>query len=396
MAGAGAPVLAGLASGVSLVIILSIAALNNPVPPDMILIVDGKQYKAGIGSYGAVHLNGERFEVDIEPTDTLPLSTINASRMSEIQFISKRPIELTIEYAALGDGNEQFDLGRVYESIFLVPRDVPFGDYVLTTKADWNYQLISYAYYHHKITISSNLNIPSPDEVSDIELINRTRELEEVAAILTIYDEPLINVDRTEDFGVEYNISRTQLEGMPYDESKVCLSVKILMDSDGHPESLLDAGGSKWELGDEIQIEFLKGGGVCVFTLISLIPDNAAISETNELEETQAFLAKYPRAKVNAYRDAVIEITYSVSKSDITGEPWNYPEVPESAAILRMQVDKDLEIRELHFECTIQIGTTGSAGVYEITEDIVGYLQKAGHCWDDESLIPQYLRTDGT
>ncbi|MGH9878338.1 MAG: hypothetical protein ACRD5H_11940, partial [Nitrososphaerales archaeon] len=364
-------------------------SLNNPVPPDMKLVFNGTQYKAGLGSYYGTFLGGTPYSIEVEPSRVLPNASINASRGSEIRVSSRSIIEPHLQDAWMYDeaSRNRVDLEKINGTYFKIPEYAVQGEYILTVVAEWNdYQLISGASYHHKIRVSSLERVPSVDEISDVELINRTMDLEEVKALLTIYDEPLISVYRSEEFGVEYNISTTQFAGGPYDPNKRCQSTKVILDYDGYPEYITDSGGSRLELGDEGYIEFLERGGACVFTLINAIPDSLAISRTKELEEVQAFLAKYPSATVWTNRLVVIEVGYGITKSEVTGEPWNYVDVPQSGARLRLQVDKDLDIISVMLECIVQKGTSGSAGAYDITENIVGYLQKEEHCWDDSSL----------
>lgn len=389
MNGLAVPVIAGIAVGISFILFLALATFTKPIPPSMNIVVNGTRYSAGIGSFYGTLIGGIHYSTELEPFQNLPDATINASRGWEVQFVSASISQPDIAESWLFEVelNNRVDLEKLSHTRFKIPEDAIQGEYILNAEAYWGEnRAVSGASYHHKIRISSLERIPSVEEISDSELINRTMQLDEIKEIFAIHSSPRISVDRTEDFGVVYNISTSQLEGKPYDRSNVCLSIKIRLDSDGHPAFLLDYGGTRWELGDDRQLEFLESGGGCVFTLINAISDSAAIARTKELEEVKAFLAKYPSATIWTSRQAIIEVGYGISKSELTGIPWEYEGVPESSVSLRVQVDKDLEMIWLNLQCIVQKGTSGSADAYDITEDIVSYLEKEMHCWDDPLL----------
>jgi hypothetical protein len=384
-----APVIVGMAVGIIFIILIALAMYSSPIPPNMRIVVNGTQFNAGIGSIYGTLMNGNDYSVEVDPSQNLPEATINGSRGLDIHFIANsldKP-ELVESWIFDAVANNRIDLKKLNSTHFEIPEYALQGEYILTVAVNWGEdRLVSGASYHHKIRISSLERIPSPEEISDVELVNKTLGLDEVKVIFTVYPNPHVSVDRSQNFGVEYNISTSQIQGTPYDNSKVCLSIKIRMDSDGYPAFLLDNGGTRWELGDERQIEFLQNGGGCIFTLINAISDTVAIAKTKELEEVKSFLTKYPSATLGTNRQAIIEITYGITKAQVTGVPWTYEGVPESSVALRLQVNKDLDIIWLVLECTVQLGTSGSADVYEFTEDIVRYLQKDMHCWDDPSL----------
>jgi hypothetical protein len=227
--------------------------------------------------------------------------------------------------------------------------------------------------------------IPSESKISDTVLIDRTKELEEVKAILNIHNDPRIHVDRSEHFGVEYHISTTQLEGKPYDSDKDCLSTRVQLGYDGYPDSILDLKGTnRYELGDQNHIDFLKRGGECVFNLINTIPEGKVLNKTRAFEEVRAFLNRYPSATVTVQKLVNFEVSYGITRSEVTGEQWNKPGIPESAAILYMQLDRHLDLETIWLSCHINNGEY--ADVYDIRDKILDYLEKEDDCWDDDSL----------
>lgn len=125
----------------------------------MIIIVDGKQYKAGIGSYGGSLPFGRGYGADVDTSRTLPKDSIIAQRGSEIQFSS----DALFTSAAYAEGwtwmfdrksDSQYFLDKVSDTTFKVPSDVPDGDYVLSTRATWDgYGPVSVSHYVHNIRI---------------------------------------------------------------------------------------------------------------------------------------------------------------------------------------------------------------------------------------------------
>lgn len=216
--------------------------------------------------------------------------------------------------------------------------------------------------------------------------IARTKDLEEVKAILDIHSEPHISVERGENTSVVYEVSRTQLEGKPYDPNKNCLYLKVRTGYFGYPEDLWTES-SRYELGDEGIVEFLERGGGCVFTLINAIPEGAVMNKTKEFEEVIVFLERYPLATSWISKLINFEVAYRMTKSEVTGESWDKPGVPESAVFLYMQLDRHLELESMWISCHVNTGET--ADVYDIYEDLVNYLKQDGHCWDDDSLTVQ-------
>lgn len=153
------PVLAGLAIGIGFFGILSIATnYGNPVPPDMIILLEGKQHEAGIGSYGGRHLFGGGYGVDVDDSRTLPEDTFNATVGSKMQFIVPssftRPM-FSEQWVWILDvtSQNQYFLEKVDDSSFQIPSDVPTGDYVLSIRATYDNGIVSSAFHVHKIRI---------------------------------------------------------------------------------------------------------------------------------------------------------------------------------------------------------------------------------------------------
>lgn len=89
--------------------------------------------------------------------------------------------------------------------------------------------------------LSNNRNIPSYEEISDPELINRTKDLAEVKAFLAHYPDPDIYVDRVDHFAVGYSVTKCKIEGQPCVEHPPTIepyvALKVRLDDDGFPAS---------------------------------------------------------------------------------------------------------------------------------------------------------------
>lgn len=227
--------------------------------------------------------------------------------------------------------------------------------------------------------------IPSEGKISDKELIDRTMELAEVKAILTIHNEPQIYVNRIEILSVEYHVSTTQFEGKPYDPDNDCLFIKVRLANDGYPDHLVESNGKyRNELGDQDYIDFLEEGADCAPAMVAAIPDSVLLDKSREFEEVRAFFAKYPTAKYFIERGGGVEIVYEIRRSDISDEPWDRIERPQASAQLSLQLDSHLSLYQLYFVCSI--GSGPNMGSFEIRDNIVQYLQQEEDCWNDDSL----------
>jgi hypothetical protein len=137
-------------------IILPIALSGSmPRPPDMFLIVEGKRFKAGYGSYGG-SLWGGGFGADVDSSRTLPQAIINATNGSEIQFLSPwhlRPVLSNVNLHDQGFLN-RFSLEKVNDNTFKITDDVTKGDYFITVLAQYREGQVTSSYYNHKIRIS--------------------------------------------------------------------------------------------------------------------------------------------------------------------------------------------------------------------------------------------------
>lgn len=153
------PVLAGLAIGIGFFVILSIAPnYGNPIPPDLMILIEGTQYKAGVGSYGGRHPFGGGFGVDVDERRVLPDDTINATTGSKMQFLAPRSFTRPMfsegwVWILAEDFQEQYFLEKVVDASFQMPSEVPKGDYVLSVRATYDNGIVSSAFYVHKIRI---------------------------------------------------------------------------------------------------------------------------------------------------------------------------------------------------------------------------------------------------
>ena len=151
------PLIAGLAVGVGFMIVFSIAVNGlYPRPPDMFLIVEGKRFKAGYGSYGGIRWDGTHFGADVDWSRTLPEGTINATRGSEIQFLSPGHVRPVFSSAHLyGEGlHNLFMLEKVNDNTFRITDEVTKGDYIITVLVQYRDSMIASSSYIHKIRIS--------------------------------------------------------------------------------------------------------------------------------------------------------------------------------------------------------------------------------------------------
>jgi len=99
-------------------------------------------------------------------------------------------------------------------------------------------------------------HIPSEQEISDLTLIDRTKNLEEVKALLVNYPNASASVDRVEHFGVEYHVVRGS--DLPM--------LKVYLTDDGFPQStavVCGARGVLYAVGDAQQIATLRGAHLC-------------------------------------------------------------------------------------------------------------------------------------
>jgi len=100
-------------------------------------------------------------------------------------------------------------------------------------------------------------NVPGYDEISDQTLINRTKDLQEVKALIYNYPNGSIYVDRVEHFGVEYHLYKTSDWAM----------LKVYLNDDGFPTStMITCEGARHELhppGDLAQIARIGRGHLC-------------------------------------------------------------------------------------------------------------------------------------
>ena len=228
--------------------------------------------------------------------------------------------------------------------------------------------------------------VPSESKISDRELIDRTRDLEEVKAILKIYDSPYIHVNRSEAFfGVEYHISSTQFEGKPYDPEHDCLHKKIRFGYDGYPDYTLDANDrTRYPLGDRNILEGLEDqAGGCLAPLVKSVPDSVVHEKTNEFEEVKAFIAKYPSASISLTKEYSFVVSYRITRSEVTGELWNNPQVPEPSAGLQVEMDKDFDVILMYLSCNFENGSD-SVNSFQIYENIAKYLKNEKDCWNDD------------
>jgi len=83
--------------------------------------------------------------------------------------------------------------------------------------------------------------IQSRERDSDEVLINRTKDLPEVKAFLTKYQNPYVYVDRVDHFAVAYQVRKCDLEGngCNNDTSQVdpYIALKIRLNDNGYPQS---------------------------------------------------------------------------------------------------------------------------------------------------------------
>ncbi|HKU48753.1 MAG TPA: hypothetical protein VJP79_02275 [Nitrososphaera sp.] len=152
-----AAVITGVGVGVGFMVILSVAVTGaSPRPPDMFMIVDGKSFKAGYGSYGGIQWGGGGFGADVDSSRTLPQSILNATNGSEIQILSPGHTKPLLSQAWVYDQDRQnqFFLEKVSDNSFKITDDVTEGDYVITFLAQFREGMITSSYYHHKIRIS--------------------------------------------------------------------------------------------------------------------------------------------------------------------------------------------------------------------------------------------------
>jgi hypothetical protein len=81
----------------------------------------------------------------------------------------------------------------------------------------------------------------SPSDISDPELINRTKDLSEVKAFLTHYPNATTYVDPLDDFSVVYNIRECQVKNQRCIEYPSTLEryneLRVRLDSNGNPLS---------------------------------------------------------------------------------------------------------------------------------------------------------------
>jgi hypothetical protein len=85
--------------------------------------------------------------------------------------------------------------------------------------------------------INNNRDIPSSAEVSDGELVNRTKDLREVTAFLTKYPNPVIYVDRLDHFSVDYQVTEAEHTGRPYNGTSSVqpyTSLKVRLSDEGY------------------------------------------------------------------------------------------------------------------------------------------------------------------
>jgi hypothetical protein len=152
-----AAVITGLGAGVAFLVILSVAITgSSPRPPDMFVIVDGKRFKAGYGSYGGIQWGGGSFGADVDSSRTLPQPILNATNGSEIRFSSPGHLKPVLSQAWVYDRDRQnqFFLEKMNDNSFKITDDVTEGNYVITVLAQFREGMITSSSYHHKIRIS--------------------------------------------------------------------------------------------------------------------------------------------------------------------------------------------------------------------------------------------------
>ncbi|MGI0012994.1 MAG: hypothetical protein ACREBU_06080 [Nitrososphaera sp.] len=84
-------------------------------------------------------------------------------------------------------------------------------------------------------------HIPSYEEISDPELIDRTQDLPEVKAFLAHYPNSTVYVQRVDDFAVNYLVRECDVKSEPCDQSLVqgdrYNELKVRLDDNGYPTS---------------------------------------------------------------------------------------------------------------------------------------------------------------
>ena len=145
MHGDGPPVIAGLVSGLSLILLLTVTSssfFEHYGPPTMLMLVEGKENSMGYGSYVVRRPFGGGFGADVDNRLTMPKEIVSISRDSVVYFsfgtlTLARNVQLRNVWV-LDSSNNQYFLEMTDLGHFKVPSDIPDGEYVLTATAVWS------------------------------------------------------------------------------------------------------------------------------------------------------------------------------------------------------------------------------------------------------------------
>jgi hypothetical protein len=141
-----APVLAGLISGIILVVIVaasSLTSLEQYGPPRMHVYVDGKEYVTGYDSHEGELPFGRGFGVDADSSNTLADEIVNVTRGSLITFsfhgmtLAER-IELLEAWVTDPSSHDPYFLEKSDHIGFIAGSEIPAGEYTMTLRARWD------------------------------------------------------------------------------------------------------------------------------------------------------------------------------------------------------------------------------------------------------------------
>ncbi len=113
----------------------------------------------------------------------------------------------------------------------------------------------------------------------------------------------------------------------------------------------------------------------------TIATDGAIIDKVKGLPEATAFVSRYPKAQPVVTRGSYVIVVYEVSKSTVTGIPWNGTVGHEPKAELSFSLNNNLVVDYVAFACLID-GRVAIA----TSEGIVAYLRsEEKDCWDDSN-----------